>query len=156
MPYRICFVCLGNICRSPMAAIVMRGLVAEAGLDVEVDSAGTGSWHVGGPADRSALSALTRGGYDGSQHVARQFRPSDFARYDLVVGLDRANVRDLRRLAPSPEAAAAVRLLRDYAGVPDLDVPDPYGGPDVEFDDALALVVEACRGLLASLPTTVR
>ncbi|MBA3249245.1 MAG: low molecular weight phosphotyrosine protein phosphatase [Geodermatophilaceae bacterium] len=157
-PYRICFVCLGNICRSPMASVVMRRLVADAGLDIQVDSAGTGSWHVGGPADHSALRAMTKGGYDGSTHVARQFSARDFAAYDLVVGLDRQNVRDLRRMAPDPAAAAKIRLLRDFApdGEPDLDVTDPYGGPDDGFDEALEVVFAACRGLLDTLPAAAR
>lgn len=156
-PYRICFVCLGNICRSPMAAVVMRELVAEAGLDVSVDSAGTGSWHIGDPANASAVQALRRRGYDGSSHVARQFGPGDFADYDRVIGLDRRNVADLRRLAPDDEQAAKVALLREFdpdAAPGDRDVPDPYGGPDDEFDSALDLVAAACRGLLEHL--TVR
>ena len=154
-PYRISFVCLGNICRSPMAAVVMRSLVADAGLPVQVDSAGTGSWHIGGGANPPAVQALGRRGYDGSTHVARQFGPRDFADYDLVIGLDRHNVADLRRLAPDDEQAAKVVLLRDFdpdAPTEDRDVPDPYGGPDLDFDDALDLVTAACQGLLAQLP----
>jgi len=141
-----------------MAAVVMRQLVDEAGLDVRIDSAGTGSWHVGGPADGSALRAMIRGGYDGSTHVARQFTARDFAGYDLVVGLDRQNIRDLRRLAPDTAAAQKIHLLRDFAadGRPDLDVTDPYGGPDDGFDEALEHVVAACRGLLDALPATAR
>ncbi len=152
--YRICFVCLGNICRSPMAAVVMRELVSEAGLDVQVDSAGTGSWHIGCGANPPAVEALRRRGYDGSAHVARQFGPADFADYDRVVGLDRHNVADLRRLAPDHEQAAKIVLLRDFdpdAPADDRDVPDPYGGPDGEFDHTLDLVSAACRGLLDRL-----
>ena len=154
-PYRICFVCLGNICRSPMATVVMRRLVADAGLRVQVDSAGTGSWHIGGGANPPAVQALKRRGYDGSRHVARQFGPPDFADYALVVGLDRYNVDDLRRLAPDDEQAAKVVLLRDFdpaAATGDRDVPDPYGGPDHDFDHALDLVTAACEGLLGRLP----
>ncbi len=154
-PYRICFVCLGNICRSPMASVVTQRLVADAGLDVQVDSAGTGSWHVGGAANPPAAAALQRQGYDAGGHSARQFGAADFADYDLVIGLDRQNVADLRRLAPSPDEAAKVRLLRDFdpaAGLGDRDVADPYGGTDAEFDHALQLVVAACRGLLETLP----
>ncbi len=153
--YRICFVCLGNICRSPMAAVVMRALAADAGMAVLIDSAGTGSWHIGGPANPPALTALQRRGYDGSTHVARQFGPGDFASYDLVVGLDGHNVADLRRLAPDEEQAAKVVLLRDFdpgAAAADRDVPDPYGGRDHDFDHALDLVTAACHGLLDQLP----
>lgn len=154
-PYRICFVCLGNICRSPMAAVVMRKLVAERGLDVQVDSAGTGSWHIGGGANPPAVQALSRRGYDGSTHVARQFGPTDFADYDLVIGLDRHNVADLRRLAPDRDQATKIVLLRDFdpiAAAGDRDVADPYGGPDDDFDHALDLVTAACAGLLDRLP----
>lgn len=153
--YRICFVCLGNICRSPMADVVMRQLVSAAGVDVQVDSAGTGSWHIGRGANPPAVQALGRRGYDGSTHVARQFGPGDFADYDLVIGLDQSNVADLRLLAPDDEQAAKVVLLRDFdpdAAAGDRDVPDPYGGPDDDFDHALDLVTAACKGLLNRLP----
>ena len=162
MPSRICFVCLGNICRSPMAAVVLRSMVADEGLDVDVDSAGTGSWHLGGGMDPSAQAVLARRGFDGNGHVARQFRPADFAMQDLVVGLDRHNVADLNRLAPSPAEAAKIRLLREFdpqlqpaddpdGGAGSRDVPDPYGGSDHEFDEALDLIMAACRGLLTEL-----
>lgn len=157
-PYRICFVCLGNICRSPTAAVVMRGLVADAGLTgrIEVESAGTGGWHVGQGANPDALRAMSRHGYDGRGHAARQFLAGDFPRYDLVLGLDRANVADLRRMAPDAEARAKVSLLRDFdPGTPpgaELDVPDPWGGRDAGFDDVLAQVSAACVGLLARIP----
>lgn len=136
-----------------MASVVMRRLVADAGLDVVVDSAGTGSWHIGGGANPPAAAALSRRQYDASDHVARQFGRSDFADYDLVVGLDRQNVRDLRRLAPDADAAAKISLLRDHVpdGERDQDVPDPYGGPDADFDHSLDLVEAACRGLLDEL-----
>ena len=154
-PYRICFVCLGNICRSPTAAVVMRQLVTGAGLggSVEVDSAGTGGWHVGQGANPDALRAMTRVGYDGRDHVAQQFGIDDFARYDLVVGLDGANVRDLQRIAPDEVARAKVVLIRDHDpdAPPGSDVPDPWGGPDAGFDDVLVQVQAACAGLLERL-----
>ncbi|CAN5130521.1 low molecular weight protein-tyrosine-phosphatase [soil metagenome] len=169
MPYRICFVCLGNICRSPMAGVVMRRLASDAGLAdrIVVGSAGTGSWHVGAGANPPAVAALHRRGYDGSSHRARKFGAADFADWDLVVGLDAANVADLRRLAPTDADAAKVVLLRDYdleapagddpaVSGADRDVPDPYGGPDAEFEHALDLVEAACRGLLATLPNEGR
>lgn len=139
-----------------MAAVVMRQLVAEGGLDVQVDSAGTGSWHIGRGANPPAVSALGRRGYDGSTHVARQFGATDFADYDIVIGLDRHNVTDLRRLAPDEEQASKVVLLRDFdphAAAGDRDVPDPYGGPDDDFNHALDLVTAACKGLLNTLPS---
>jgi protein-tyrosine phosphatase len=148
--YRIVFVCLGNICRSPIAEVVMRSLLDEAGLtdEVEVASAGTGDWHVGKRADSRSLEVLSRNGYDGSAHRALQFESSWFDRYDLVLALDRSNLSDLVAMA-APDDRDKVRLLMSFdptAGV--TDVPDPYyGGPD-GFDHALALIEGACRGVL--------
>jgi protein-tyrosine phosphatase len=161
MPYRICLVCLGNICRSPMAEAVLRAKLVAAGLgdDVSVDSAGLGGWHVGGDADRRALAALTRRGYP-LTHAARQFDAAWFAERDLILALDRSNLSALRRLAPDAAAAGRIRLLRSYdraAGDDrdDLDVPDPfYGGPD-GFEHVLDLVERACAGLVAELRRTV-
>ena len=104
-PYRVCLVCLGNICRSPMAETVLRAEVAAAGLDgaVVVDSAGTGDWHVGDPMDPDARKALARRGHDGpgpKTHRARQFEPSWLSRYDLILAMDSRNLADLRRMAP--------------------------------------------------------
>jgi protein-tyrosine phosphatase len=150
-PYRIAFVCLGNICRSPMAESVLTRRLAEAGLsaDVEVDSAGTGGWHVGDGADRRTVSALQRRGYH-SVHRARQFQRSDFASHDLVVALDEDNARDLHRLAPDADAAAKIRLLRSFdpGADGDLAIPDPYYGTDHDFERALDLIEAACDGLV--------
>ncbi|MCZ9340716.1 low molecular weight phosphotyrosine protein phosphatase, partial [Streptomyces sp. TRM76130] len=135
MTFRVCFVCTGNICRSPMAEAVFRARVADAGLDglVEVDSAGTGGWHEGEGADPRTMDVLTAGGY-ALDHTARQFHASWFSRLDLVVALDSGHLRALRRLAPTGRDAAKVRLLRSYdpaSDADDLDVPDPYyGGVD--------------------------
>ncbi|WP_328872513.1 low molecular weight phosphotyrosine protein phosphatase [Streptomyces sp. NBC_00287] len=151
MTYRVCFVCTGNICRSPMAESVFRARVAEAGLDglVEVDSAGTGGWHEGDPADPRTVSVLEEHGYD-SGHIARQFQASWFARLDLVVALDEGHLKALRRLAPTEQDAAKVRLLRSYdpTSGDDVDVPDPYYGGMEGFEECLALVEAASTGLL--------
>jgi protein-tyrosine phosphatase len=151
MTYRVCFVCTGNICRSPMAESVFRARVAEAGLDglIEVDSAGTGGWHEGDPADPRTAAVLEEHGYD-SAHTARQFRASWFARLDLVVALDEGHLRALRRLAPTERDAAKVRLLRSYdpAAHDALDVPDPYYGGTEGFEECLAMVEAASGGLL--------
>ena len=154
MSYRVCFVCTGNICRSPMAESVFRARVAEAGLDglVEVDSAGTDGWHEGDGADPRTVAVLEANGYD-SGHAARQFRASWFSRLDLVVALDSGHLKALRRLAATPEDAEKVRLLRSYgpAAGDDLDVPDPYYGRMDDFEECLEMVEAASPGLLAAI-----
>ncbi|MFI9050589.1 low molecular weight protein-tyrosine-phosphatase [Streptomyces sp. NPDC053427] len=161
-PFRICFVCTGNICRSPMAESVIRSLIAEEGLDglVEVDSAGTGGWHEGDGADPRTVAVLRAGGY-GSTHTARQFHSSWFADRDLVIALDSGHLRELRLLAPTPQDAAKVRLLRSYAadpapaGEPGLDVPDPYYGGFEGFEECLAMIEDAGDGLLEAVRAAV-
>ncbi|MGW2015812.1 low molecular weight protein-tyrosine-phosphatase [Streptomyces sp. NPDC001927] len=153
MTYRVCFVCTGNICRSPMAESVFRARVEEAGLadTVEVDSAGTGGWHEGHAADPRTVAVLEDHGY-ASGHTARQFRASWFPALDLVIALDEGHVRELRRLAPTPEDAAKVRLLRSYdPAADDLDVPDPYYGGTDGFEECLEMVEAASEGLLAAV-----
>ncbi len=151
---RVCFVCLGNICRSPTAEGVFRYLVREAGLDgvVEIDSAGTAAHHVGeAPDPRSTAVAARRGVV--LEGAARKFVAADFHRFDHVVVMDRKNRDDLRRLAPDAEARARITLLRDYdpASPPESDVPDPYYGGSRGFEEVLDLCERACRALLASL-----
>jgi protein-tyrosine phosphatase len=157
MTYRICFVCTGNICRSPMAEAVMRELVEDAGLSdrVEVDSAGTDDWHVGDAADRRAVTTLRAAGYDGSTHRARVFDRRWFAERDLVVALDRGHLRELRAMARDASERDKVALLRDFdegtENLGDRDVADPYYGGDAEFATVLAQVERACRGVLDGL-----
>ncbi len=172
MPYRVCFVCLGNICRSPMSAAVMTSMVSEAGLDGEivVSSAGTGDWHIGAPADKRARAALIRGGYDGSDHRARQITAGWFDDLDLVLAHDASNLKALRQLENSrnlettghreiprqlagTEYQSKVQLLREFdpQASGDLNVPDPYFGERYDFDDVLAMVERSCRGLLDHL-----
>jgi protein-tyrosine phosphatase len=160
VPYRVCFVCSGNICRSPTAEAVLRRQLTEVGLvgPVVVDSAGLGDWHVGEGADHRSAAVLRQRGYPAWPHQARQFRASDFADRDLVVALDAGHQRALQALAPTAADRAKVRLLRSYdpaaaADPAELDVPDPYhGGPD-GFGHVLDLVEAACRGLVAELRT---
>lgn len=150
--YRLCFVCSGNICRSPMAAAVMRRLVDDEGLgeSVQVDSAGTGAWHAGEPADRRALDALSDGGYDGDDHRAQGFGHGWLDERDLVLALDRGHLKELRALAGTDEQRARVRLLRSFDGTaPEgAEVADPYFGDRRDFVEVLEQVERACRGLL--------
>jgi protein-tyrosine phosphatase len=154
MAYRVCFVCTGNICRSPMAESVFRSRVREAGLGglVEVGSAGTGGWHEGEGADPRTVTVLADNGYD-SAHTARQFQASWFSRLDLVIALDSSHLKALRHLAPTAQDMDKVRLLRSYdlsAGA-DLDVPDPYYGGMDGFEECLEMVEAASEGLLAAV-----
>ena len=158
---RILFVCLGNFCRSPSAEAVMVRLVAETGLEhaIELDSAGTGAWHVGSPPDERATQAAAARGF-AMRGTARQVTLADFDAFDLLLAMDAENHRNLRALAPDQAAAAKVRLLREFdpasATAASRDVPDPYyGGPD-GFDRVLDLVEAACAGLLAELRGAAR
>jgi protein-tyrosine phosphatase len=153
-PVRLCFVCLGNICRSPTAEAVMRRLVEEAGLAdrVQLESAGLGDWHVGKGRDpRSAATGERRG--ISLCGVARQWQREDFGRFELVLAMDEANRAALLRLAPDEQARRKVRLLRSFdpAAPPGAEVPDPYFGGPEGFDEVFDICVAACRGLLAEL-----
>lgn len=151
-PIKLLFVCLGNICRSPTAEGVMRHLVQEAGVadKFELDSAGTGSWHIGEAPDRRSSAAAAARGITLTGE-ARAVKSSDFDHFDLILAMDRYNYRDLQAIAPSDAAEAKVRMLREFDPMStpdDYDVPDPYyGGPD-GFDHVIDLVEAACRGLL--------
>ena len=158
---RLLFVCLGNICRSPSAEGVMRSLVREAGLEgeIELDSAGTGGWHIGSPPDRRARAAASARGIS-LEGAARAVSSEDFDDFDLLLAMDSSNLDDLRRLAPSEQARAKVRLLREFDPASaqlkrgdgnDLDVPDPYYGAAGGFEEVLDLVQAACAGLLEQI-----
>jgi protein-tyrosine phosphatase len=151
---RLLFVCLGNICRSPTAEGVMRALVAEGGLagSIQVESAGTGAWHVGSSPDaRASEEALARGVT--LEGRARQVRREDFADFDLLLAMDRQNLSDLQALAPDEQAREKVRLLREFDPASDgsLDVPDPYYGAPGGFAEVFDLVHAACAGLLEEI-----
>jgi protein-tyrosine phosphatase len=146
-----------------MAEVVLRSELDRAGLAdrVEVDSAGTGDWHIGSPMDSRARAELAVRGYDGAGHRARQFGPSWFSRYDLVAAMDLANLEDLRAMAPDAGAEGRIRLFRSFdpelAGWPDAgsqadpEVPDPYNGAPADYALAFDLVQPAARGLAAQL-----
>ena len=155
-PYRVCMVCLGNICRSPMAAVALRAELARAGLDgrVTVESAGTGDWHVGGPMHPGARTELTRRGLDGRDHRARQIDSSWLADFDLLVAMDRSNLASLRRMASRDGGPAdRIRLMRSFdpAAEPGAEVPDPYDGGAEDFADVFDLVQAAAAGLASQL-----
>jgi protein-tyrosine phosphatase len=147
---RICFVCLGNICRSPTAEAVMRRQIEEAGLDgqVTLDSAGTGHWHVGELADPRTRTAAAKRGIEIS-HRARQFTAADLERFDLVIAMDQDNFVAIRRMI-GDRSTPVVRLLRAFdANSPEgAEVPDPYAGGAAGFDHVLDLCERACRGLV--------
>lgn len=155
-PYRICMVCLGNICRSPMAEVVLRGQLEDAGLSgkVELDSAGTGDWHEGESMDSRARAELTHRGFDGSGHTARQIQASWLAGYDLFLAMDRKNVAGLRELAAGDdELTGRIRLLRSFDpdAAPGAEVPDPYYGSPEDYAEVFEQVDAAARGLVSQL-----
>lgn len=152
-PYRIAVVCLGNICRSPMAEVVLSSRIAEAGLAdlVSVDSSGTGDWHVGDPMDHRASATLSAHGYDGSQHRARQFTQGADASYDLVLAMDEGNLTKIKALAPTADVER-LRLFRDFdPDEPGAAVPDPYYGGRDGFEEVLRMVDRSADTLVAAL-----
>lgn len=155
-PYRIALVCLGNICRSPIAHVVLREALTRAGLNeqVYVDSSGTGDWHLGHPMDPRAATALTAGGYDGSQHRARQFTRRWFDEHDLLLAMDHSNFRDITAMAPDDTAEERVQMFRAFdpqSGPDDLEVPDPYYDGDDRFSEVLTIVERTADSLVRRL-----
>ena len=159
-PYRITVVCLGNICRSPIGEAVLRARLAEAGLAdrVQVDSAGTGDWHLGHPADPRALAALDAHGYP-HDHVARQIAPHWMDGIDLLLAMDEANYADLQRMTAGARPAPELRMMRSFDPAlahlpephPDLAVPDPYYGGPEGFDEVLVMIEQAADGIVDGL-----
>ncbi len=153
----VCFVCLGNICRSPTAEAIFRKLVREAGLQekIRIDSSGTGDWHIGHPRDQRSTLAGKRRGIE-LQGLARQIARADFDHFDYLITMDSRNQRDVLALAPSDEARRKVHLLRSFdpkhAGA--LDVPDPYYGGDEGFERVVDICEAGCKGLLAHIRET--
>lgn len=145
----ILFVCLGNICRSPLAEAALRSEAAAEGLDIEVDSAGTGDWHLGHPPDRRAVAVAMRSGADIGHLRARQVTAEDFRRFDEIVALDAQNLADLKALRPA-DATAHLSLLLDHVpGRQGEPVADPYYGEDEGFDLTWSDVTTGAKALVA-------
>ena len=153
MNIRVLFVCLGNICRSPTAEGVLRHMLATEAphLQVEIDSAGTADYHIGSAPDARSQRAALRRGIDLSGLRARQVAPDDFERFDLILAMDRQNLRALEALRPRP-SKARLELFMEYAGRPGcVELPDPYDGEADDFELVLDLAAAASRGLIAAL-----
>jgi protein-tyrosine phosphatase len=147
MKSSVLFVCLGNICRSPLAEAAFRREAERLGLDVEIDSAGTGDWHIGYPPDPRAAAVAARNGIAIDHLRARQVTPDDFRRFDHIVALDANNLRDLERLRPADGKAQLSLLLDHVDGREGQAVADPYYGEDLHFDAAWADVAAGAEAL---------
>jgi protein-tyrosine phosphatase len=149
---RVSCVCLGNICRSPMAAALLRDRAKSLGVSMDVSSAGTSDWHPGRPAHPHAVAELSAHGIHLS-HAARTFRATDFADLDLVLAMDAQNVEHLRTLAPRRGDIAKIYLIRDFdrARPENREVPDPYYGGAADFRRVFRMLNAACLGLLARI-----
>ena len=147
----ILFVCLGNICRSPLAEAAFRKVACDAGLTVEVDSAGTGDWHIGKPPDGRAMATAARYGIDIGSYRARQLAEEDFRRFTHIFALDDANLEDIRARAPADGHAAVALLLDVVPGREGQAVADPYFGDDAGFETTWRDVMQAAEALAARL-----
>ena len=150
--YSVALICLGNICRSPMADVVLQQRLADAGLDdrVTVASSGTGDWHIGHPMDRRAAATLTAAGYDATRHRAQQFARSWLDEHDLVLAMDAQNLADV--VADADVDPERVRLYRDFdPREPGGDVPDPYYGGDSGFEEVLDMVERTSVALVSAV-----
>ncbi len=157
-PYRVLFVCLGNICRSPAAEIIVKAELERAGLQrcVQVDSCGTASYHIGSRPDSRMLAALERAGYSYGGHRARCFRRADFSEFDLIIPQDHSNEEDILALARDAADAAKVKGVWHWfdAAEPERDVPDPYYGGPAGFDAVVALLSRAAVHLVQQIQST--
>ena len=153
-PVRVLFVCLGNICRSPVAEGVFRRKVRDAGLEdlIEIDSAGTGAWHVGNPPDRRMTATDKRHGVDLTSQRARQFADTDLADFDHILAMDKSNLHDILYLDEGDDFGQRVTLFRQWDPEPgDYNVPDPYYGGDQGFEEVYGIVDRTTDALLKGL-----
>ena len=154
----VLFVCMGNICRSPTAEGVFRKMVADSPLagKINIDSAGTHGYHAGAPPDARAIEHAARRGYDLSALRCRQVNATDFERFDYILAADAMNVKQLKAMCPT-RLAHKIEYLLDYGGEEEeFEVPDPYQGEAKDFELALDLIEEGCRGLLEYLTDQLR
>jgi protein-tyrosine phosphatase len=147
---RILFVCLGNICRSPAAEAVLRAKSAARGVDLHIESAGTGGWHAGDGADARMIRAAAKRGYALDAHRARQVEFSDFYEFDYLLAMDASNKADLLDIAP-PDRGCEISLFLDYSAGKTRETPDPYYGGTDGFDLVLDLMEAGAEGFLAHL-----
>ncbi|MCD2174520.1 low molecular weight protein-tyrosine-phosphatase [Rhizobium sp. C4] len=151
----VLFVCLGNICRSPLAEGVFRHIVAQQGLSARItaDSAGTGGWHQGDAPDRRSIAVAAQYGIDLSKLKARQIRQRDFETFDLILGMDSSNVENIRRIAPA-EGRERVHLFSALTLGQSFDVPDPYYGDASDFERVYHMISEGCVSLAEMLKSS--
>lgn len=151
-PFPVLFVCLGNICRSPLAEGIFRHITTENGRsrDYPTDSAGTGGWHIGYPPDTRSVQVAREHGIDLSDLRARRVEASDFDRFELILAMDHANLRHLQGMAPR-ETAATIALFGAYALGGDIEVPDPYYGGIAGFRDVYNMLFSGCSSIVAKL-----
>lgn len=144
---RILFICLGNICRSPAAEGVLRAKAHARGVEIYVESAGTGAWHVGDPPDGRMIKAAGARGYKIAHQRARQVEISDFQKFDYLLAMDFANHTDLLNRAPAARSCD-IRLFLDFAAGPERETPDPYYGGENGFERVLDLIEKGAEGFL--------
>ena len=149
-PKAVLFVCLGNICRSPTAEAVFRHKADEAGLKLTIDSAGTHGYHTGSPPDKRSQAAGQERGYSFKGLKCRRVSDTDFETFDLILAMDQSNLENLREMG-DPEHHHKIRLMLDFAGYENEEVPDPYYGGKKGFELVLGLIEEASDGLIKAL-----
>ena len=155
MELKVLMVCLGNICRSPLAEGIFTEKAGHSSIQFQVDSAGTGNWHSGEPPDSRSIAIAKKHGIDISLQHARQIKPIDLTTFDLIFTMDKSVLNDVLDLAGSEEEKKKVFLLLEYANLSaSSEVPDPYWGKEAEFESTFQLLESACSAILARLTKT--